>query len=84
MNLNVTGPHRRNYKPDFYELGNDRVAPVRFDSVTVWGWNGSRGSGFRFRRFLQGGVLLCFSTVLAVAGPPCFNVLSTVCIPGAL
>ena len=21
-------------------------------SVTVWGWNGSSGSGFRFRRFL--------------------------------
>ena len=28
------------------------VAPVRFGSVTVWGWNGSSGSGFRFRRFL--------------------------------
>ena len=24
----------------------------RFGSVTVWGWNGSTGSGFRFRRFL--------------------------------
>ena len=23
-----------------------------FGSVTVWGWNGSSGSGFRFRRFL--------------------------------
>ena len=24
----------------------------RFGSVTVWGWNGSSGSDFRFRRFL--------------------------------
>ena len=24
----------------------------RFGSVTVWGWSGSSGSGFRFRRFL--------------------------------
>ena len=30
----------------------DREAPVRFGSVTVWRWNGSSGSGFRFRRFL--------------------------------
>ena len=30
----------------------NRVAPFRFGSVTVWGWNGSTGSGFRFRRFL--------------------------------
>ena len=29
-----------------------RVAPVRFGSVMVWGWKGSIGSGFRFRRFL--------------------------------
>ena len=29
-----------------------REAPVRFGSVTVWGWNGPSGSGFRFRRFL--------------------------------
>ena len=29
-----------------------REAPVRFGSVTVWRWNGSSGSGFRFRRFL--------------------------------
>ena len=29
-----------------------REAPVRFGSVTVWGWNGSSGSGFRFWRFL--------------------------------
>ena len=29
-----------------------RVAPVRFGSVTVWGWNGSSSSGFRFRLFL--------------------------------
>ena len=28
------------------------MTPVRFGSVTVWGWNGSSGSGFRFRRFL--------------------------------
>ena len=33
-------------------LSKLRVAPVRFCSVTVWGWNGSSGSGFRFRRFL--------------------------------
>ena len=32
--------------------GYFREAPVRFGSVTVWGWNGSSGSGFRFRRFL--------------------------------
>ena len=31
---------------------NDREAPVRFGSVTVWGWKGSCGSGFRFWRFL--------------------------------
>ena len=30
----------------------NRVAPVRFGSVTVWGWKGSISSGFRFRRFL--------------------------------
>ena len=30
----------------------NREAPVRFGSVTVRGWNGSSGSGFRFRRFL--------------------------------
>ena len=29
-----------------------RMTPVRFGSVPVWGWNGSSGSGFRFRRFL--------------------------------
>ena len=29
-----------------------REAPVRFGSVAVRGWNGSSGSGFRFRRFL--------------------------------
>ena len=34
------------------DCAHDRVAPVRFGSVTVWGWNGSSGSGFRFRRFL--------------------------------
>ena len=27
-------------------------AAVRLGSVTVWGWNGSSGSGFRFQRFL--------------------------------
>ena len=36
----------------FAESADFRVAPVRFGSVTVWGWNGSSGSGFRFRRFL--------------------------------
>ena len=41
-----------------------REAPVRFGSVTVWGWNGSSGSGFRF----SGGssakrVSLCFTRV---------------------
>ena len=34
----------------------------RFGSVTVRLWNGSSGSGFRFRRFLWGRVFLCFST----------------------
>ena len=29
-----------------------RETPVRFGSVMVWGWNGSSGSCFRFRRFL--------------------------------
>ena len=29
-----------------------RETPVRFGLVAVWGWNGSSGSGFRFRRFL--------------------------------
>ena len=29
-----------------------REDPVRFGSVTVRGWNGSSGSGFRFQRFL--------------------------------
>ena len=29
-----------------------REAPVQFGSVTVWGWKGSSGSGFRFWRFL--------------------------------
>ena len=28
------------------------MEPVRFGSVTVRLWNGSSGSGFRFRRFL--------------------------------
>ena len=30
-----------------------REAPVEFGSVAVWGWNGSSGSSFRFRRFLR-------------------------------
>ena len=34
------------------ERAKHREAPVRFGSVTVWRWNGSSGSGFRFRRFL--------------------------------
>ena len=29
-----------------------REDPVRFGSVTVWGWKGSSGSGFRFWQFL--------------------------------
>ena len=33
---------------------------VRFGSVTVWGRNGSSGSGFRFRRFLcKKGLSVC-------------------------
>ena len=28
------------------------ILSVQFGSVAVWGWNGSSGSGFRFRRFL--------------------------------
>ena len=35
----------------------------RFGSVAVWGWNGSSGSGFRFRRFLCKKGFLYFSTV---------------------
>ena len=35
-----------------------RAAPVRLASVSVRGWNDSSGSGFRFRRFLQGGGVL--------------------------
>ena len=34
------------------DFRNVRVAPVRFGSVKVGVWNGSSGSGFRFRRFL--------------------------------
>ena len=36
-------------------------APVRFGSVTVWGWNGSSGSGLRFRRFLCRKGVFCVS-----------------------
>ena len=36
------------------------MAPVRFSSVTVWGWKGSIGSGFRFRRFLYKKVFFFF------------------------
>ena len=36
----------------FHIICNGQGAPVRFGSVTVRGWNGSSGSGFRFRRFL--------------------------------
>ena len=38
------------------------MAPVRFGSVTVRLWNGSSGSGFRFRRFHWRRVFQCFST----------------------
>ena len=38
------------------------MAPVRFGSVTVWGWNGSSGSGFRFRfGSSKEGVFFCVS-----------------------
>ena len=37
------------------------MAPVRFHSVTVWGWNGSSGSGFRFWRFTLGKGFFCVS-----------------------
>ena len=50
---------RKNYFEQF------RVAPVRFGSVTVRGWNGSSGSGFRFRRFLEGGGFCVFQYSLA-------------------
>ena len=44
-----------------------REAPVRFGpvTVTVWRWNGSSGSGYRFRRFLCKKFFfsVCFSTV---------------------
>ena len=42
---------KRPQKPKTY-CDNSREAPVRFGSVTVWRWNGSSGSGFRFRQFL--------------------------------
>ena len=35
----------------------------RFGSATVWGWNGSSCSGFRFRRYLCKKGFLCFRTV---------------------
>ena len=41
----------------------NREDPIRFGSVTVRGWNGSSGSGFRFRRFLYKKGFLCFSSV---------------------
>ena len=53
--------HQSRLQPYFYFLRSFfkslqntlyREAPVRFGSVTVWGWNGSSGSGFRFQRFL--------------------------------
>ena len=36
----------------FSELISQCSEWPRFGSVTVWGWKGSIGSGFRFRRFL--------------------------------
>ena len=46
---------------DFPLFRIDREAPVRFGSVTVWRWNGSSGSGFRFRRFLCKKGFFCIS-----------------------
>ena len=37
--------------PDVLKHFKNRETPVRFGSVAVWGWNGSSGSGFRFRQF---------------------------------
>ena len=42
--------HKR--APTFDVETDNREAPVRFGSVTVWEGNGSSGSGFRFQRFL--------------------------------
>ena len=52
--------HRKKPKHKVFFGGGLRVPKIlmlksrwpRFGSVTVWGWNGSSGSGFRFRRFL--------------------------------
>ena len=57
------GQHRRPIERNPSGQGNDvklrygaqrktKAGRPRFGSVTVWGWNGSSGSGFRFRRFL--------------------------------
>ena len=43
----------------------NREAPVRFGSVAVRGWNGSSGSGFRFRRLLCKKRLFCVSVQFA-------------------
>ena len=66
--------HKDHFKDDLknpfkYDLRNKfkdksgifREAPVRFGSVTVWRWNGSSGSGFRFLRFLCKKGFFCIS-----------------------
>ena len=47
-------PPSREYFFQFFVLGAKAAfaGRPRFGSVTVWGWKGSIGSGFRFRRFL--------------------------------
>ena len=51
LSLALSTIFHRKFKHNYKQAFN-RVAPVRFGSVTVWGWKGSIGSGFRFRRFL--------------------------------
>ena len=51
------GPQNSAERSGFCEAFRQRAfyseAPVRFGLVTVWGWNGSSGSGFRFWRLLR-------------------------------
>ena len=58
----------------------------RFSSVTVPAWDGSSGSSFRFRRFLSGKGVFCFSTVLtesdgSVSGCGSWKTVLTVPVP---
>ena len=70
-----------------------RAAPVWFGSDTVWAWNGSGGSGFRFRRFLWGRVffgafhcktLPTVPVTISVPGKTVPTVPVTISVPGPL